>query len=125
MILPGRLAKITGFVKKAYHDYFGVKLGDQDKPIALHVSYQTCVENLHDWRDKNRKSMPFAVPIVWREDKDHVTDCYFCMTNLQGINRKNKHFVQYPDVPSAIKPVFYRPDLLVPVPDVTMESRSE
>ena len=49
--------------------------------------------------------MPFAVPMVWREDKDHVTDCYFCMTNLQGINHKNKHCVQYPDIPSAIQPV--------------------
>ena len=125
VILPGRLAKITDFVKKAYHDYFGVKLGDQDKPYALHVSCKTCVENLHDWRDKNRKSMPFAVPIVWREDKDHVTDCYFCITNLQGINHKNKHCVQCPDVPSAIKPVLHGPDLPVPVPDVTMESRSE
>ena len=41
VILPGRLAKITDFVKKAYHDYFGVKLGDQDKPFAVHVSWRT------------------------------------------------------------------------------------
>ena len=46
VILPGRLAKITDFVKKAYHAYFGVKLGDQGKPFAPHVSYKTCVENL-------------------------------------------------------------------------------
>ena len=49
--------------------------------------------------------MPFAVPMVWKEGKDHVTDCYFCMTNLQGINHKNRHCVQYPDIPSAIRPV--------------------
>ena len=42
------------------------------------------------------------------------------MTNLQGINRRNKHCVQYPDVPSAI-----RPELSVPKPDVAMESSSE
>ena len=52
VILPGRLANITDFVKKAYHAYFGVKLGDQDKPFALHVSCKTCVENLRNWRDK-------------------------------------------------------------------------
>ena len=93
VILPGRVAKITAFVKKAYHCYFGVKLGDQDKAFAPHVSCKTCVESLRDWENEKGKSMPFAVPMVWREGKDHVTDCYFCMTNLQGINRKNKHCV--------------------------------
>lgn len=125
VVLPDRQAKITDFVKKAYHAYFGVKLGDQDKPFAPHICCKTCVENLRDWRNKKRKSMPFGVPMVWREGKDHVTDCYFCMTNLQGINRKNKHHVQYPDVPSAIKPVPHGPDIPVPEPDVTMESSSD
>ena len=27
------------------------------------------------------------------------------MINLKGINHKNKHHVQYPDVPSAISPI--------------------
>ena len=69
--------------------------------------------------------MPFAVPMVWREGKDHVTDCYYCMTNLQGINRKNKHCVQYTDIPSAIRPVPHGPNLPVPNPDVDIESSSE
>ena len=56
------------------------------------------VENLRDWENGKRKSMPFAV--VWREGKDYVTDCYFCITNFQGINRKNKHCIQYHDIPS-------------------------
>ncbi|KAF2352327.1 hypothetical protein FHG87_016916 [Trinorchestia longiramus] len=47
------------------------------------------------------------------------------MTNLKGINRKNKHHVQYPDVPSAIKPVPHGPDVPVPEPNVTMESSSD
>ena len=74
---------------------------------------------------KKRESMPFAVPMVWREGEDHVTGCYFCMTNLQEINRKNKYCVQYPDVPSAIRPVSHGPDLPVPEPDVAMKSSSE
>ena len=69
--------------------------------------------------------MPFGVPMVWREGKDHITGCYFCMTNLKGINRKNKHHVQYLNVPSAIKPVPRGPDLPVPEPNVTMESSSD
>ena len=69
--------------------------------------------------------MPFAVFMVWREGKDHVTDCYFCMTNLQGINRRNKHCVQYPDIPSAIRPVLHGPSLPVPKPDVAIKSSSQ
>ena len=29
--------KQNRFVKNAYRDYFGVKLGDQDKPFVPHV----------------------------------------------------------------------------------------
>ena len=47
------------------------------------------------------------------------------MTNLQGINRKNKHCVQYPDIPSAIRPVPHVPSLAVPKPDVAINSSSE
>ena len=46
MVFPHLEAKITDFVKKAYHDYFVVKLGDRGKPFAPLVCYKTCVENL-------------------------------------------------------------------------------
>ena len=42
VVLPNHQAKIINFVKKAYHDYFGVKLGDQDKPFAPHICCKTC-----------------------------------------------------------------------------------
>ena len=58
------------------------------------------VENLKDQRNGKRKSMTFAVPIVWSED--HITNCSFCIINLIGINRKNKYHAQYPDVLSVI-----------------------
>ena len=44
VVLPNRQAKISDFVKKAYRNYFGVKLGDQDKSFALHVCRKTCGE---------------------------------------------------------------------------------
>ena len=42
------IKKITDFVKKAYRDYFEIKLGDQDKPFAPFVYCKACVENLRD-----------------------------------------------------------------------------
>ena len=69
--------------------------------------------------------MPFAIPMVWKERKDHITDCYFFMINLKGINHKNKNHVQYPDVPSAIKPIPHNPHLPVPEPDSNMECSSD
>ena len=80
---------------------------------------------MRDWRNSKRKRIPFAIPIIWREGKDHITDCYFCRINLKGINRKNKHHVQYPDDPSAIRPIPHDPDLPVPEPEGNMEYSSD
>ena len=47
------------------------------------------------------------------------------MINLKRINCKNKHHVQYSNVPSAIRPIPHGPDLPVPGPDGNMEYRSD
>jgi hypothetical protein len=60
--------------------------------------------------------MPFADPMVWREPKDHSTDCYFCITKIKGIQSKFKKSVKYPNIPSAIRPIPHSKQLPVPVP---------
>ena len=44
--------------------------------------------------------------------------CYSLILTLllTGINRKNKHCVKYPYVPSAIKPVLHGPGIPIPKP---------
>jgi hypothetical protein len=42
--------------------------------------------------------------MVWLEQKDHVSDCYFCLTNVKGFSAKSKFCIQYADLPSAIWP---------------------
>ncbi len=86
VIFKDHESNITDFVKQSYYDYFKIKLGDQDKPFAPHVCCKTCVEGLRRWMNGTAISLPFGVPMVWREGKDHTTDCYFCMTNLEGKN---------------------------------------
>ena len=65
--------------------------------------------------------MPFAVSKVWREQSDHVTDCYFCMTAIRGFSRKNNFKISYPVCKSAIRPVPHSPDLPVPQPPTKKE----
>ena len=105
---------INSKVKKAYKLYFGCELGDQDKKWAPHVCCGSCALGLEKWIQGSRSSMPFAVPMIWREPKDHTTDCYFCLTKIAGFTSKNKSRTVYPDLPSAICPVPHSGELLVP-----------
>jgi hypothetical protein len=62
---------ITPLIEKAYELYFGCKTGDQDKPWAPHIVCANCAVYLRGWLKGS--SMPFAVPVVWREQKKTVT----------------------------------------------------
>ena len=68
--------------------------------------------------------------MVWREPQNHVNDCYFCMVNIQGHNAKSKKDIQYPNIPSALRPITHSESFPIPVPppileDVPQESSSE
>ena len=65
--------------------------------------------------------MPFAVPMVWREQSDHVPDCYFSMASIKEFSRKIKSKMSYPVRRSAVKPVPLGPDLPVPQPPTEKE----
>ena len=53
--------------------------------------------------------------MVWREPKNHVSDCYFCAIDVTGINRKNRKVLKYPDLESARHPVAHSDECPVPV----------
>lgn len=115
--------RLTAVVKKAYHLYFGCKIGDQDKSWAPHYCCITCANYLRCWLSRKKKSMPFAVLIVWKEPTNHSSDCYFCMAPsvAKGISRKKKWAVEYANIPSALRPVPHGEDL--PIPDPPESSR--
>lgn len=110
----------TPLIRRAYHCYFNNKI-DQNKTWAPEICCTKCVTLLSGWL-KGSRHMPFAVPMIWREPKDHLTDCYFCLTNISGISSKSRHTVKYPSLDSAIRPVLHGPGLPIPSPpdDITM-----
>ena len=57
--------------------------------------------------------MGFAVPVIWREQRDHICDCYFCLTKTKGHNHRNRKKILYPNLPSDIRPVPHSADLPV------------
>lgn len=83
------------------------------------------VRLLTGWK-KGTHRMPFAIPMIWREPKDHLSDCYFCLINITGITSKTKHTVKYPNLKSAIRPVLRNEQFPVPVyADTTLGNNSD
>ncbi|GFT81650.1 uncharacterized protein TNCV_3674651 [Trichonephila clavipes] len=79
--------------RKVYFAYFGIKLGDQDKPWAPHVVCSLCVEELRQW------------------------------FQVQGFNLKNRKDISYSTIiRSAIRPAPHGPDLLITSPSDTLDN---
>lgn len=113
---------ISDFVKKVYFDYFGMNLGNQDKPWAPHKVCSICVEELRQWSQGKKQSFRFGIPMVWREPKNHSDDCYFCSCKVKGFNLKNKKEISYPNMPSAIRPVPHGPTIPIPSLPVSLDN---
>ncbi|KAK4879102.1 hypothetical protein RN001_007248 [Aquatica leii] len=63
--------------------------------------------------------------MVWREPRCHLTDCYFCMTSAVGFLSKSKRTIQYPNIPSALRPVSHNDTLPIPEPPNTYTLEAE
>ncbi|KAJ8729128.1 hypothetical protein PYW08_000709 [Mythimna loreyi] len=125
--LTNQRCSITQRLETAYFHYFGIKIKNQDKSWVPHFSCTTCSTNLIKWLNKKKRSLPFGVPMVWREPTNHANDCYFCLTPpiQHGISRKKKRSVVYPDVASVSRPVPHGINLPVPRPPEEYQQDSE
>ena len=112
---------ITSNIKTLYKLYFQCAVGEQDKTWAPHVCCVRCSSGLYTW-SKSGRALPFAIPMIWREQHDHVNDCYFCAFSIKGISDKNRKQIVYPSLLSAIRPVVHSLELPVPVPPTTISS---
>ena len=97
-----------------YFEYFGVKIGDQEKSWAPHGVCLRCVEGLRMWSKGKVKFFRFGVPMIWREPRNHSDDCYYCTCNVQGYSTKNKKQIFYPNMDSALNPVPHTPGIPTP-----------
>ncbi|KAJ4448463.1 hypothetical protein ANN_10479 [Periplaneta americana] len=90
--------------------------GDQDKSWYPHKVCHSCVEELRSWKNVKRKSLPFGIPMIWREPTNNGDNCYFCTVKVAGYTAKNKKDILYPNIPSVIRPIPHGPDIPVPQP---------
>jgi len=65
--------------------------------------------------------MTFADPMIWREPRDYITDCYFCLAKVSGFSSKNMSNIEYPSLDSAIRPVPHLAELPIPTPPVSKQ----
>lgn len=108
-------------MKKDYFASFNIILGDQDKAWAPNKVCKRCEEELRLWFKGKKIAFRFDIPMIWHEQKNHTTDCYFCSVDVRGFNTKNKKKISYPYIDSAIHPVPHSSEIPVPHPPSNLD----
>ena len=93
----------------------------QDKSWAPQICCKPCYNGLTAWFNGKKAAFNFAVPMVWREPRNHADDCYFCLTNITGFNASSRKKIKYPNLRSDMRPVSHSDDLPVPTPPVNKD----
>ena len=72
-----RKRALTPVIKGTEVHYFGCNVRDQDKSWASHVRCMSYQSKLNAWVNRKGCCMPSALPIIWREPTNHLTDSLF------------------------------------------------
>ena len=107
--------KLRKSVKVTFKHYFGAKW--VTKTIHVRHIYAAEIANtgLTQWLNGKRKSMPFAIPMIWRESTNRISGSYFCLTKVSGYSKRTKSRIVYPHCSSALRPVTYSHEN-IPIP---------
>jgi len=73
-----------------------------------------CTEGLRHQTCGKRRKLKFCVKMVCREPINHFDDCYFCASNITGINKNNHQKWKYPDLAYARRPVPVLDNIQIP-----------
>lgn len=79
---------ITNVIRNAYFYYFGFSVSNTHKPWVPKLFCNACSTILYKWSRGKKVCFSFSLPMLWREPKNHVDDCYFCLMNVVGLNAK-------------------------------------
>ncbi|GBL73283.1 hypothetical protein AVEN_159324-1 [Araneus ventricosus] len=67
------------------------------------------------WTKERPDKFPFSLLMIWGESRDHLSDCYFCIVNTSGYNKKNKCKIDYSSLPSGMRPMLHSVEFPGPV----------
>ena len=71
---------------------------------GIHTTYVSHESKIYaNGQNARRKQLSFGIFIVWWEHKNHVADCYFCLTKTSWCSKKTWQELRYPNLDSAIR----------------------
>lgn len=100
---PSDARPVTDIQLRMYRECFGFSV-DLSLPWIPAIVCGMCRLKLYRW-SKEKASMEFVQPMIWREPIDHSKDCYFCNANIIGATMKKRNAIKYPDVSAVTKPI--------------------
>lgn len=99
-----------------YELYFAHKVIQNEDWVPTTIC-TTCIKNLNKWKNTG-SAMPFGIPMMWTRLSEHdPAECYACVNDIHGTNRKKSGaliykstlFAELPKPHSEIVPVPKRP----------------
>lgn len=104
-----------GHKLELYKMYFGFEPKNLGSSFAPRYICTTCSTSFYTWKNHNRH-FTFGKPAIWHPIYDH-SNCYFCLTKTDGINKTTKKSLDYPSVRSHLEaPLLHSINLPYPPP---------
>ena len=109
--LSGDRRKISDNIKSLYKNCFGCDIHNQDKKWIPHEICSACYMMMSRCNsEKNTGNLKFVKPAYW-EEPSCAENCYICLTNVKGMNKKNIQNIKYPEVSTLVRPVEKNSDI--------------
>ena len=90
-----------------YEKMFDLEMKNDEIDWVPKIICALCRKMLQIGKNGNIE-VKMKVPKIWKEPCGKE-DCYFCNTNLHGVNRSNKSQINYANVESITKPIYESP----------------
>ena len=107
------LRAISETVRQLCAEYFGRVVREKEWTPKVVCTSSIC--GLTQWSKKKKDKMAFGVPMIWSEASYHEEDCYFCFTEINDMNSRNRRKWKYAVVQSACRPLPHSAEVPVPI----------